>query len=51
MTWYDKYVTVCIRQESVESWRECMNYADNYPFWLEETFRGGMAAPHNLGNS
>lgn len=29
-----------------------MNYADNYPFWLgKETFRGGMAAPHNLGNS
>lgn len=28
-----------------------MNYASDYPFWLgKETFRGGMAAPHNLGD-
>lgn len=29
-----------------------MNYATDYPFWLgEETSRGGVAAPHNLGAS
>lgn len=29
-----------------------MYYAADYPFWLEkETFRGGMASAHNLGDS